>query len=372
VPKRRRRRNEGSVFFDKNGRTWIARISLGVRNGRRVGKKASAPTEELAKLELVRLRKAYGRGALDGAMMTLDAYLGEWLDGVRPSVRPATFVSYSGHVRMHISPLLGGIVVGRLRPQDIRRLIADRLSVGLSPTTVRRIITTLHMALNRGIADGSLETNPANGLSLPRAQRHVITAMSWDDADAIVAAVRGDQFEALYVLLLYAGLRLGEAVALDWRDVDLDRGTILVRQGKTAAARRTVPLADFAWDALRRHESFATGGKLSPVFRAPRNGQRLRGDVVTHAFPRLLERAGLPRMRVHDLRHGTATLLVAQGVPMRDIADLLGHATPSVTANTYAHVTFAQQRKAIQTLNRRQGDANVSSIDVLRVAKQGT
>jgi integrase len=90
-----------------------------------------------------------------------------------------------------------------------------------------------------------------------------------------------------------------------------------------------------------------------PVFVGPRRGQRLRVDVVTHHFPRLLEAAGLPRMRVHDLRHGTATLLLSLGVPSRDIADLLGHATPSVTMNVYMHVTERMQREAVDRLDRR-------------------
>lgn len=287
-------------------------------------------------------------------MLTLDAFMADWLLGVKPSVKPSTFTSYAGHVRMHIAPLLGGIPVLQLQARDVRRLIADRERAGLKGTTIRRIVTTLQMVLGQGVREGAIPTNVANGIRLPRTTPYPIKAMTFEDADRIVEAVRGDRFEALYILLLYSGMRLGEAVALTWADVDLDRKTAYVRSGKTRSSRRVVPLADIIVDALRVHRANTrVVGLHEPVWRGPRKGQPLRGDVVTHAFPRLLERAGLPRMRVHDLRHGTATLLLAMKVPARDIADLLGHASPSITMNVYMHVTEAMQREAVNALNFR-------------------
>lgn len=349
---RRRRRGEGSVFYSRSERSWIARVSLGSRDGKRVRHKARARSEREARAELERMLRAYGASA-DPATMTLDAYFSDWLMGIRPTIAPSTFVSYSGHVRLHISPLLGGMIVARIRTSDVRRLIADRLSAGLSPVTVRRVLTTLQMALGQGVREGTLAANVATRMPLPRAERKAIRAMTDTDAERILNAVSGDPLEALYVLLLGVGLRAGEAVGLDWRDVDFERETVFVRQGKTRASARTVPLPDFVLGALRAHRSRAVRiGPGEPVFVGERRGERLRVDVAGHRLQRLLARAGLSRMRVHDLRHGTATLLLARGVPMRDIADLLGHATPSVTANVYAHVTEEMRRKAVRTLDR--------------------
>lgn len=344
---RRRRRGEGSVYYDRSERTWIARISV---DGKRYRRRA---TSELAAKQILEdLRRRYAQGPV--AAMRLGDYLDEWLEGVRSSVRPSTFTSYSGHVRMHIKPVIGTIGVATLEPRHVRRLIADREAAGLKPNTVRRIVTTLQMALGQAVRDGSLRYNVANGLRLPRATPYPIEAMTFDDADRIVDAVRDDRLAALYTLLLYSGMRLGEAVALDWGDVDLEAGTIHVRSGKTRAARRTVPLAAIALDAMRVHRKAAKRiGPKEPVFIGERKGDRLRGDVVTHDFPRLLESKGLPRMRVHDLRHGTATLLLALKVPARDIADLLGHASPSITMNVYMHVTEAMKREAVGSLDRR-------------------
>lgn len=348
---RRGRRGEGTHYWSKADRRWIARFPLGVVDGRRIAKRVKCRTEPEAIRELERLRRDYAVG--DPATETLDAYLADWLRGIRPSVRPSTFISYSGHVKLHISPLLGGIQTSRLRPADVRRLIADRLAAGRSPATVRRLVTTLHMALAQGVREGRISTNAANGQRLPRVEPRQIKALTWNEADRIIETVRGDRFEALYVLLLYSGMRLGEAVALDWRDVDLEAGTAFIRRGKTRAAVRVLPLSSMALLALKAHRLRTPGAQSDPVFVGPRRGERLRGDVVTHAFPRLLAERGLPRMRVHDLRHGTATLLLSQGVPMRDIADILGHSTPSVTMNVYAHVSEEMRRSAIRTLDRR-------------------
>lgn len=349
---RRRRRGSGSVFYSKTEGVWIARVSLGVRGGKRISHKARASSPGEAKRKLDHLMRIYAVGGTgEVSAMPLDEYLDDWLHGVKPTVRASTYTSYEGHVRLHISPLLGGIRVARLTTKDVRRLIDDRLAAGKSPTTIRRIITTLQMALNRGVREGDLTTNVVNGVRLPRAERHEITAMTDEQATRILDAVQGDEWETLYVLLLLTGLRLGEACALDWRDIDFDRGTVFVRSGKTRAAARTIPLTGEVKAALLRHRAQASRlGLDEPVFLGPRRGERLRGDVITHAFPRLLKRHGLPRMRVHDLRHGTATLLLAQGVPMRDIADLLGHSTPSVTMNVYAHVSEEMRRRSIATL----------------------
>jgi integrase len=263
-------------------------------------------------------------------------------------VRASTLVSYQGHVERHISPLLGGIVVARLQPSDVRRLIADRLAAGLSPASVGRIVTTLRIALNQAVRDRSIPDNPAAAVRLPRVQREPIRAATADDFSRIREAVRGDQLEALYVLLMGTGMRCGEACDLDWRDVDLDGGTVFIRRGKTSRSVRTINLSASVVLALRAHRAKAPRvGPNEPVFLGPRAGERLRTWTVSHAFPRLLERHGLPRMRVHDLRHGFATRAISRGASLRTVADILGHARPSQTTDTYAHVVPEDQRQAV-------------------------
>jgi integrase len=257
--------------------------------------------------------------------------------------------------------LLGAFTVGALRPADVHRLIRKSLDGGASPSTVGRIVTTLRMALGQAVRDGELTVNVAQ-VRLPRVHRETIEAMTATRAQAILEAVKDDDLEALYVLLLGTGMRLGEACALDWRDVVIDSqkhsdsGSVFIRHGKTRAATRTIPLAPYVVRALlvQRAKSPRVGPS-EPVFLGPRTSERLTTGTASHALPRLMEAAGLPRITPHKLRHGTATLLLAKGMAMRDIADILGHSNPSVTANVYAHTVQESRDRAATLLEEAMG-----------------
>jgi integrase len=351
----RRARSTGSVYFDKANQTWWARVSLGKRDGRPYGKKARAPSRDAALAELEQLNRLYVAGGTP-ARQTLDEYLTEWHAGHKGTVRASTAVSYAGHINLHISPLLGGIMVAKLRPADVRRLIAELHRKKLSPATIGRIVTTLRMALAQGVRERSLADNAAAGVALPRVEHEPVRALTEATATAIIDATANTFIGDLVVLLLGSGLRVGEALGLDWRDVG--EGFVVVRRSKTKV--RAVPISADAVEALERHRKASRRyGPDVPVFlmqrraRKPENGDRLPVATVTHAFPRILEVAGLPRMRVHDLRHGVATLMVARGVHMRLIAQQLGHADPAITARTYAHVLPEQAMDSVQVLNRR-------------------
>lgn len=337
---------------------YEARLSLGYHTVDGVRKRnvlrSRHKHEDDAWDALERMRRDHLAG-IDWSRATLDQYLQAWLRDHGPTVRPSTLVSYRGHVELHISPLLGGIPVARLRPSDVRRLVADRLAAGKSPATVGRIVTTLRIALNQGVRDRLLATNAAD-IRLPRVEREPVRALTDDDADAILAATKGTFIEALVELMLGSGLRLGEACGLDWGDVDLERRYVLVRRTKTKV--RAVPISDSAVEALAAHKARRPRiGDKEPVFLGPRSKHRLNGYTVSHAFPKLLEAAGLERLTPHGLRHGVATLMVGKGVHMRLVAEQLGHANPAITARVYAHVVPEAHQEAVRTLNRRKAGA---------------
>lgn len=349
------------MFFDHAGGVWVARVSLGVVNGKRVGRKVTARTEPAARRELERLQRAYGIG-VQPTTGTLDDFLQAWLTRHRKP-RASTMRSYRLHVERHISPLLGGIPVAQLRPSDVDRLIADReryrneRGKRLSPTTIARIITTLRIALNDAVRRGELATNAAAHVELPERRRREVPAMSAVQADRILDAVEGHWLGPIVRLLLGSGLRLGEAVSLNQGDVFPDEAFVRLRESKTTL--RAVPVSPDAADALRAALRGAPRrGDDEPLFfgvRGPAKLHRLRGDSVTQALPKALVAAGLPRVTPHGLRHGTASLLVAAGVPMRQIADQLGHSNPALTAKVYAHVLPESLREAVKLLpGRRQ------------------
>lgn len=348
---RRRARGAGSVFYDHHDHTWVAVYPLGVVNGKRMRKKARAATEQGARAELEQLRRLYGAGGLP-LHATLDAYLRDWLRDHGRSIQPSTLVSYRGHVEHHISPLLGGIPVNKLQPADVRRLVSELERKKLKPATIGLVITTLRIALNAAVSDRSLADNPAARIRLPKVEREPVRPLTSSEADAIVDATAGEWIGPLIRLLLGSGLRRGEAIGLNQGDLMLDAGYVRLRVSKTTI--RAVPISDDAVVALREALAAAPRrGPDEPVFFSPRRGDRMRGSSVTHALPRILERAGLAYLTPHALRHGAATLMLAEGVPMRAISEQLGHRNPALTARVYAHVIPEQQRDAVRHLERR-------------------
>lgn len=350
VARRRRRRGEGSVYRSEGG--WIARFPLGTVKGKRISKRVRCKTEREAHDELERLRRDYGGGG-DPATGTLGQFLEGWLRGHKRRITKSTWTSYEGHIRMHIGPLLGGIPLARLRPSDVRRLVDELERKRLSPGSIVRIITTLRIALNQAVRDRMLVHNAADIRELPKVRTKPVDPITHEEADRLLDAVAGEWVEPLVRVLLGSGMRRGEAIGLDQGDLLLDAGFVRVRVSKTDV--RAVPISSDAVDAFRQLLREAPRiGPHEPVFFGPRKRtQRLDGSSVTHALPRILERAGLHRLTPHALRHGAATLMLADGHPMRVIAEQLGHRNPALTARVYAHVIPEAQRSAVASLERK-------------------
>jgi integrase len=217
---------------------------------------------------------------------------------------------------------------------------------------VRRIVTVLGSALGQGVRDGLLARNVASGHRIRQAEPDPFV-MTPELARRVLAAIAGDLHEHAWVVLMTTGLRRGELLGLRWADVDLERATLTVRRQrttggirapKTSAARRTIPLPGLAAAALRSQRGDRIPRDDAPVF-------PLSPSTLTHAWIRTRDRAGLPSVRLHDLRHAAATLMLATGTPMRVIADTLGHSSPAITARVYAHVVPEAQRDSADRLD---------------------
>ncbi len=357
VARRRRSRarsGEGSVYFGKAEGRWIAAISVQTPQGKRQRLRARATTEEAARKELERLRRLHAAGG-DPATCTVGQWLEDWITAHGRSIRASTRTSYEGHIRLHLSPAIGGIRLARLQPRDVRHLVDGLVAKGLAPATIHLVVRTLSVALNAAVAERAILDNATLGVRLPRVEREPVRALTREDADAVLAAVSGTWIELPVRVLLGSGLRLGEVVGLDQRDLLLDAGFVRVRRTKTSV--RAVPVSDDAVAALREALRLAPRrGDDEPVFFEPRRPRRRRGrdrlvgSSVSHALPRILAAKGLPRLSPHALRHGAATLMLADGTPMRVIAEQLGHRNPALTARVYAHVVPEAQRAAVRAL----------------------
>ncbi len=310
----------------------------------------------------------------DAGNLTLGEYVERWLkDSARDTVRQSTFERYEQMVRLHIVPALGRLQLKALTLAHVRGFYRERLDTGLAPATIHKMHTCLHKALAQAVADGLIPRNATDSLKLPRIDREEIDPLTAEEANRLVEASRGDRLEALYVLALHTGLRQGELLALKWEDLDLEAGILRVRrtltrtkgtysvgEPKTRKSRRTVRLTNGAVAVLRRHlerqleeignlRSLYEPGGL--VFANGTGGILNPSNLRNRSFAKLLRRAGLPAdTRFHDLRHTCATILLACNVNPKIVSEMLGHASISITLDTYSHVLPTMQESAVCAL----------------------
>jgi len=278
---------------------------------------------------------------------------------------------YAGLARTHlVPPPFGATRLDRLRPSDVEALLLAKRRAGRAASTVRSVHQVLRVALDAAVRDGLLARNPAAAVSRPVDQRREAVFLSPAEAGTLLRALDGDRLRPLFLLLLGTGLRRGEALALRWPDVDLDGATVRVRgtlsrvggalvvtEPKTAA-RRSVPLPGRVVEELRAHRRAQVEERLAAgtlwrdtghVF-ATCWGTPVEPRNALRSLQRAAERAGLPGVGVHTLRHKAASTLLTAGAGMKTVQELLGHASFAITADVYGHVAPETRREAADRL----------------------
>jgi integrase len=371
---RRRGQGEGSIQRRADGR-WAAAIDLGYVNGIRKRKTVYGDTRQEAARKLNALLQARHDGTpITRDTTTVATFLTDWLEATQTTVRPRSYQRYEEYVRLHITPNIGRIRLTRLTPQHVQRLYAQQLAAGASPQSVLHLHRVLHRALSRAVKWGLVARNVTEQVDPPRVARKEMRTLSPDETRRFLSAARGDRLEALYVLAVTAGLRQGELLGLRWRDVDLDQRTVRVvgslqnipGQGltivepKTVRSRRQVVISETAADALRRHrvaqaeERLALGEAWEDhdlVFANALGKPINPSNLLIRSYRKLLERAGLPKLRFHDLRHTAATLLLGAGIHPKVVSEMLGHSNIAITLDLYSHVTPTMQHHAADALD---------------------
>ena len=368
--KGRRGNNEGGIYKRESDGLWCASVS--VESGKR--KVLYGKTREDVASKLVTALNDVKNGlTLPSYRMTLGAFLEQWLaDVVWQRNRPSTAQGYEFYVRKYIIPALGRHQIRKLTPQQVQRFLNETHAKGLAPRTVQYIRAILRRALNQALRWELVARNVATLADPPPGRSPEMRPLTTADARQFLAAARGHRHEHLFAVLLGTGLRIGEALALRWSDVDLDDGVITVRHAlerihgrpwrlavpKSESGKRLVPLIGPTAEALRAQRTLALEMRLAVgaawqdldfVFPTAIGTPGDQSNVY-HQFKKLLRQAGLPDCyRVHDLRHSTATYLLAAGVPDRLVMGIMGHSQLSMTMR-YQHVLPSMLREAAARL----------------------
>jgi integrase len=311
-------------------------------------------------------------------------YLKEWLEQViRVRRRPRTFDSYEARVRLHLIPELGHIRLTKLETRDLRALYAKKLQAGLSPTTVNNIHLILHAALKTAQREQLVTVNVADLVDPPAPAEFEARHLSLDEATRMLTLLRDHPLGPLWTFIFGTGVRIGEAAALTWSDVNLEAGVAVVSRGasrhsvevdgrvrwiqdiaqtKSRRSRRALSLPPFVVVALRAQQTRVKELRLraGPKWRNELDlvfpsaiGTLLRSDKVLDRFKTALESVGIEPRRIHDLRHSLAQLMLDTGsAELATVSRMLGHSQIGTTDGVYIRGLDEAQRTAAERFGR--------------------
>jgi integrase len=301
---------------------------------------------------------------MEGAKITLNEYLDRWLEtAVKPRVRQKTCQDYDGILRRYIRPGLGDRVLVSMRPMDIQTTYQKMIERGLSPRTVRYTHAVLRSALRQALQWRLLLENPVDGVKIPQQLRGEMRSLTVDQAQAFLKAALATPHGPVLAVALTTGMRPSEYLALKWQDLDWSRQTVSVVRSvrrldgrwcfsdtKRSRSRRPIRLQSWIVALLRDLRTKASAQDLyseahALVFRTP-SGQPIHADYLAKHFRSILDLAGVPRIRLYDLRHSAATIALAAGVSAKVVSEQLGHTSTAFTLDTYAHVLPHMQDEA--------------------------
>jgi integrase len=372
----------GSVY--KRGSTWTWHVDVvvdPVTGKRKQQTKGGFKTRRECQAALNEALTALRSGAfVEPSKRTLGSFLvDEWLPAVH-NVRPSTFSNYRTHIRTYVVPALGAVPLQRLSPAQLNAfyqvlLAKGRLrdGQGMAPKTVHNVHAILHRALKDAVRWGYVARNAADAVDPPKglaAERQVWTP---EQLRVFLHHVREDRVYAAWLLVATTGLRRAELAGLRWVDIDLVAGRVSPRRprvvvdyavvesdAKTPKGRRSLALDPATLTALKGHRVrqaeekaiVGTGYQDSGLVFTMPDGSPIHPQRISAWFMQHTRAAGLPRIRLHDVRHSYATAALAAGIPPKVISERLGHATIAITMDTYSHVIPGLDEHAADTVAR--------------------
>ena len=373
---KRRANGEGNIRKRSDGR-WEGRYTAG-RNpetGKPVYKNVLGKTQAEVKAKL----KAAIESSADIDVMKAEQYTtGQWMDVwfencAKIKARPSSHQTYRGYIDNHIKPNIGDIPLGKLSSLHLQKLYKKLLAggrverieaksqpKGLSAKTVRNINQVISSAMDFAKDQKLISSNPTDGCALPKPEHKEMKTLPVEQLTSFLREAKESGVFELYYIELATGLRRGELLGLKWEDIDLAQGSLRVQRQiaringevieaplKTKNAYRTLPLSADAVGVLQ--EQRKKSGNSPYVFPSPTGGP-ISPDSVLHMLHRILKRAGLSKVRFHDLRHTFATLALQNGVDIKTVSGMLGHYSAGFTLDTYTHVTTSAKKEAANTM----------------------
>jgi len=381
MPKRKAANGQGTIQQRADG-MWMGRLSIGrdPGTGKYKYKYLYGKTQAEVRKKMTAFSAELDQGIYtEPSKLTLGQWLDIWQTEYMGSVKNRTAERYESAIRVHLKPALGATKLDKLTAPMIQRMynqkhrerMADpKGKKGLSPKSIKNVHGVLHEALQRAVRLGYIRLNPCDGCELPRIEKHEIKPLTDAEAGAFLKAIHGHKYERLFTVMIFSGMRQGEALGLRWSRVDLKAGTIRIdcqlqkerikggggkyRIVETKTSNiRSVTLAPFVVSVLKEQKKAQAQQRLffgaewkndmDLVF-THEDGSHLTSDTTYGCFKVIAKKIGVEAARLHDLRHTFATLSLQNGDDLKTVSEALGHTNIGTTANIYAHVTEKMRR----------------------------
>lgn len=369
--------NGGGTIRKRSDGRWEARYTNGFdpKTGKQLQKSVYGKTQADVRKKLQAVCSAINTGNyIEPSKLTVGNWFDIWLKEYTGSIKPLTLKSYTVAINNHIKPSLGAIKLSSLGTHSIQAFYNKLLNgseeiAGLSPKTIKNVHGVVHKALQQACEINYLNANPSNACKLPRVEKTKIKPMEETEISNFIKAIKGHQFENLYLFTLFTGMRQGEVLGLTWDSVDLQNGTILIYQQlqridgvyKFVSLKndksRNITLPPFIIKLLQEHKAMQNQWRLlagsswdnsNHVFSNQLGGHLAHVTVSTN-YKKIVKSIGLPDARFHDLRHSYAVAALQSGDDIKTVQENLGHHTASFTLDVYGHVS---DRMKIDSANR--------------------
>ena len=365
---RRRSAGEGSVFWWEKKELWVARITLPDGKKRTKYNKKQSVVKDWLLAERNKLKQGI---FIADDKITLETFLQRYLaDYAKRSLRVTTYESYKFLIERHMIPELGMVKLKDLRPDQISHLLTKLMESGRTPRFAEYVLAVLKAALNLAVKWELIAKNPALLVSPPKVKFTIPLTWNANQLQTFLNCVKNDRWAGIYYLAC-TGMRKGEILGLPLKALDLDKGYLMVvqtlyftrgqgiilQEPKTDKSRRMIVLPDFVKEALKIHLAKREALSIGPHWKD--SGLVLTTDIGTAINPNNMLKhfkaktaeAGLPRIKFHNLRHTTASLLLERNVHPKIVAELLGHSSVNLTLNQYSHIINPMNTVAADTLD---------------------
>ncbi|MEH0979279.1 site-specific integrase [Bacillus mobilis] len=305
---------------------------------------------------------------IEPTKMRVREFFLQYLEARKINLRETTYYNYRKHINNHIIPKLGNIPMQKLKGVDLEKFYGD-LSETMKPVTVRSIHQIVRTALTYAVRHEIVKKNIADVISPPTAGADARTVNTWTEEEVLLFLenAKESRYYIAYLLAITCGMRKGEILGLQWKDIDFERRTLSVNRSlshitkefhepKTSSGKRLIVLPEITLQALQEHlqrineekarygDGYNNFDLVCPTY----NGNPCNFRSLTQLWKKLIKKCGVPDIRFHDLRHTHATLMLKQGIHPKIVSERLGHKKVGITLDTYSHVVPGLQEKAVE------------------------